>query len=237
MEIICPTCNRSYNIPEDKIPRGKRASTICKNCGGRIEIDLSPGQDPDDGFEFISESLKQETPEDATEVSEKDFIDFIGPNADIYLQKFRKFDISGVEQFSVTWHWPAFFFSFFWMLYRKLYLLALLVFLLSYIPVANLILMIAYGLTGNFLYYKHAKKKILELKTRQSLTGLPESLRQIGGVNGWVKTLAIILVILVILGIAAAISIPLLAGGSYQPHTFFPSIPGFFIKSLHSRIE
>jgi hypothetical protein len=217
MEIICPTCNRRYNIPENKIPIGKRASTICKNCGGKIAIDLGQGDNPDNGFEFISEPSETNNPENILEITEKDFIDFIGPNAEKYINNFRKFNIEGVDQYSFTWHWPAFFVSFFWMLYRKLYLWALLAFFLSYIPIAGFVLMIVYGLTGNYLYYKHTKKKIMELKSQQSSADLSLTLRQIGGINQWVKTLAIVLTILVILGILAAIIIPLLAFRSHHP--------------------
>ena len=154
------------------------------------------------------------------EVTERDFIDFIGPNAEKYIKNFREFNVAGVERFSFTWHWPAFFVSFFWLLYRKLYIWALLAFFLSNIPVAGFFLMIGYGITGNYLYYKHAKKKITELKLQQSPSELSETLRQIGGVNQWVKTLVIVLLIILILGILAAILIPILVVRSHHSITF-----------------
>jgi len=52
----------------------------------------------------------------------EEFIVFTGENAHKYLPKFEKFNIGGVDNFSITWHWPAFFVGFWWMLYRKLYL-------------------------------------------------------------------------------------------------------------------
>jgi len=211
MEIICPTCNKRYDIPEDEIPQGKRASTTCKNCGGKIVIDSRQDDQQDNSFKFESEPQMSSDPESPPQVTEKDFIDFIGPNADKYIEKFTKFNVGGVDQFSATWHWPAFFVTLFWMLYRKLYLWALLIFILSFIPIAGFILMIVYGVTGNYLYYKHAKKKIMELKIQQPSSDLSESLQQIGGVNQWVKTLVMVLVIIAILGILAAIIIPLIA--------------------------
>lgn len=39
MKITCPTCHAVYNIPNDKIPVGKRVSATCKKCGGRIVIE------------------------------------------------------------------------------------------------------------------------------------------------------------------------------------------------------
>jgi len=211
MELVCPTCNKKYHVSEDKIPQGKKASTTCNNCGGKIVIELSQDNQPGESLEFISESIMSDSPESPPQITKKDFIDFIGPNADKYIEKFSKFNVAGVDNFSLTWHWPAFFVTFFWMLYRKLYLWALLVFILSYIPAVGLVLMIICGLTGNYLYYKHAKQKIMELKIQESSSDLSELLHQIGGVNQWVKTLAIVLVILAILGIFAAIIIPLIA--------------------------
>ena len=199
---------------------GKRVSATCKNCGGKIEVNPNQGNNSDNNFEFQPEHQLSDNLKDTPEVTEKDFIDFIGPNVDKYIENFRKFNVAGVEQFSLTWHWPAFFVSFFWMLYRKLYLWALLTFFLSYIPGVSFILMIAYGLTGNYLYFKHAKKKIIELKTQQSPSYLSENLRQIGGVNQWVKTLVIILSIIVILGTIAAILILLFVFKDHKLFTF-----------------
>lgn len=183
-------------------------------------VGLNRAHNPENSFEPISGPSTPDDLESTLEITEKDFIDFIGPNADKYMETFRKFNIRGVDQFSVTWHWPAFFVSFFWMLYRKLYLWALLVFLISYIPIAGFIMMIVYGLTGNYLYFRHAKKKIMEMKIRQSASDLSESLRDIGGVNQWVKTVAIVLFILAIMGILAAILIPFLVARSLQTFTF-----------------
>jgi predicted Zn finger-like uncharacterized protein len=40
MNIICPTCNQSYDIPNEKLPKG-RARAKCKNCGESILIEAS----------------------------------------------------------------------------------------------------------------------------------------------------------------------------------------------------
>jgi len=45
MQILCPTCNARYQIAEDKISQGKRATATCKKCGGRIVIEKSFGED------------------------------------------------------------------------------------------------------------------------------------------------------------------------------------------------
>ena len=40
MRIECPTCSKSYNIPDDRLPKKKIASFRCRNCEGIIKLDL-----------------------------------------------------------------------------------------------------------------------------------------------------------------------------------------------------
>ena len=124
-------------------------SSFCSSCGWKV----GNTQDNIQNSAFSSA------------IRDEDFITFIGKNANAYITKFKKFNISGIDDFHPTWHWPAFFVPFFWLLYRKLYLWALLVFCLSVIPYVGFIVMIVLGITGNYLYYKHAKKRILALKS------------------------------------------------------------------------
>ena len=218
MKIVCPKCNAVYDIPSDKIPQGKRASATCKECGGKIVIEPSAGKQPDHSTQAEAVSRPPISPThkpSPLQIKTKDFIFFIGPKSDKYLSKFKKFNITGVDKFSLTWHWPAFFFSFLWMLYRKLYLWALLAFVLSLIPYFGFLLWVVWGATGNYIYYKNAKKKILRLKTLQPASDLSISLRNIGGVNEWVWRWVKILLIISILALIAAILIPLFAGRSY----------------------
>jgi predicted Zn finger-like uncharacterized protein len=42
MEIVCPKCNATYAIAEDKVPAVKAAVLTCKRCGHRIAIKLGP---------------------------------------------------------------------------------------------------------------------------------------------------------------------------------------------------
>jgi len=55
---------------------------------------------------------------------------------DYYLSRFAKFDGNGKA--GASWHWPAFFVSFYWFLYRKMWFNALLYFLLPYIVLSIL---------------------------------------------------------------------------------------------------
>ena len=162
--------------------------------------------------------------------SEAEYITFIGKNAETYLTTFRKFQVQGGDRFAVTWHWPAFLFPFFWLLYRKLYLWAILSLVWSVIirpspfgfllpmlgfplpmigflppmvgfllPIVGALLpMLCFGLTANYIYYKHIKKKLSALQQLQALSDTQRAAKIVhtGGVNS-------VFVILIILGIAA----------------------------------
>jgi len=47
MTITCPTCKASFNLPDDRLPRGKAVSAACPKCKGRIVIDLAESVPPD----------------------------------------------------------------------------------------------------------------------------------------------------------------------------------------------
>jgi hypothetical protein len=124
-------------------------------------------------------------------VTEEEFARFIGDNADRYIRKFREFSVDGRDNAAATWHWPAFFLGFVWMAYGKMYMWALVAFLLErglgYFgifqhPIAgDLLPRVVYGVTGNYLYYRHAKKTIIELKEQ----GASFAIENEGGVNRW----------------------------------------------------
>ena len=45
MEIVCEKCDARLSIPDDKIPRGQRASVSCPKCKNRLTLNTrSPGQ-------------------------------------------------------------------------------------------------------------------------------------------------------------------------------------------------
>ncbi len=102
------------------------------------------------------------------------------------MSKFRKFHTDGRDHFALSWNWSAFFLGFIWMLYRKMYLWALLAFLIALTPVGFPLTMIAWGITGNYLYYLQARKKILDTKSQPISSSTARSLSELGGVNRWV---------------------------------------------------
>jgi Tfp pilus assembly protein PilE len=167
----------------------RAGESFCRQCGARLDAAAaSPGA--------------------ATSVTENDLTLFVGKNTDKYLGAFHKFTSNGEDSFAATWHWPAFFFSFWWLLYRKMYVWMLVFLLLGCIPFAGLLAMIGFGISANYLYYKHAKKKIAALKVQTSSEAdRAAAMARAGGVNN-VAIVLVPLVLVAVVGILAAIAIP-----------------------------
>ncbi|MCX8069258.1 MAG: hypothetical protein N2738_02005 [Thermodesulfovibrionales bacterium] len=152
-------------------------------------------------------------------ISDGDYIAFVGNNADKYIANFKKFKIAGIENFTPTWHWPAFFVGFWWMLYRKMYLWALAAFIVACIPYLGFVGMIAWGVTGNYIYYKHVSSKIKALRDINPHGDLSTTLSQIGGVNKWVVVVAVVLTIIAMIIFLMSIILSMFFLGSKE--TFY----------------
>lgn len=147
------------------------------------------------------------TAQENMSLTDQEIIYFVRENPYKYLSKFKKFNIAGVDHFTPTWNWSAFLFSDPWLLYRKLYFWALITFILSLIPGINIIVFVLWGICGNYVYYKHVKKKILALKTSNPYYDV-HVLSKVGGVNTWVIPVFIILsIIFLFLKISNLISV------------------------------
>jgi Tfp pilus assembly major pilin PilA len=153
-------------------------------------------------------------------------------NTDYYLSKFIRFDSEGP---GISWNWPAFFISFYWLLYRKMWVWALLYFLLP-IPLGIIeailspvseatvgivysaflaAIFIAFPMYANAIYYKHIKAKIQKAKNYSP--DIEKQLRMLaaeGGTSGVALIIILIIVFIAIIGILAAIAIP-----AYQDYT------------------
>jgi hypothetical protein len=124
---------------------------------------------------------------------------FVGNNADYYIRNFNKFTATGIETFTPTWNWSACGAPFVWMLYRKMYALAAVTFIIFCIPGVNIILHIVTGMVANYLYYKHAQTKISEARQRLSPQTLYPALHQVGGVHSWAITVGIVAAVILVL--------------------------------------
>ncbi len=122
--------------------------------------------------------------------------EFAGANPEYYIQQFSKFTRSGTEEFCPTWNWSCFGLTFLWMLYRKMYLQSLITFVVFCIPGINLLMHIVVGIVGNYLYYRHAREKILEIRAVPSPLDRNPVFQEAGGVNKWMITVGAIFAII-----------------------------------------
>ncbi len=209
--ISCPECNASIS---DQAPQ-------CPQCGYAAQAAPPPAP----------------TPAAAAAVSDDDLLDAaIGPtNLSYYRRRFDNFAAGG----SASWNWPSFFITIFWMLYRKMYAYALLVWLVlpivlifvagifvgisgdqgvavgTYYLLNTIIGYIVIPIFANKLYNRHVNKKISRAKALYSDS--EDQLREVyrtGGTSGAGLIVGIIMALIVLAGILAAIAIP-----AYQDYT------------------
>lgn len=156
-----------------------------------------------------------------------------GKNQDYYLNHFNKFEADGKT--SATWHWPAFFVTFFWLLYRKMWLQAALYFFIPGIGITILVIILSFfvgesasllyipyylaifilpAMYANAIYYKHCKNEITQIsRYKLSADKTLDKYIQNGGISIAGILVPFVLAIPII-GILAAIAIP-----AYQDYT------------------
>jgi hypothetical protein len=151
----------------------------------------------------------------AEPVEDQEVRAFVGKNSEYYLSAFRKFTVTGTENFTPTWNWSAFGFTFVWMLYRKMYLLSAITFLIFCVPGVNILLHIGVGIISNYLYYRHVMGKISDAKRTTTPQALFPVLQQVGGVHNWAITVGIVAGVILVLTLSflfATISTLMLGG-------------------------
>lgn len=212
--MFCPKCKAS----------NEANATVCSSCGEalpRLPGKFQRAQESSEGTGSTAEYYKA----------------ILGPvNQDYYLDMFAGFDRAGAV--SVIWHRHAFFASFFWLLYRKMWREALIYFLAPYLlmPLLGVIggpflvtlgyMLYTVGIVfwlpmyANALYYKHCKKHIATVSA--SSGDLQQQLNELsvrGGTIDLARMWLLALVSVVVLGILAAIAIPAYQGYSVKTHT------------------
>jgi hypothetical protein len=175
-------------------------AVFCQRCGTRFaDIGVS------------------ETTATATDSEEDRLIRaFIGPNADRYLEQFRKFSKDGTTRFALTWHWPTFLFDpFLWFLYRKMYLYALVYaigpVLSAYMTgdvTVGIVWRVVAGASANYIYCWHVKEQVAEIRRSQAAEPAARDrlLEDIGGVQPYVLWLGVGLHIILVALLVVAIS-------------------------------
>jgi hypothetical protein len=181
-----PGSDRSYG----RTTRGNREMTQEDNQQQNRHIDAD--------FEEVDFPLVIKG-EKTIDITEEDFANLIGKNADVYFRKFKKFRIKEPDKFAISWNWPAFLFTYIWFAYRKMYKWAGVVFVIQSIitialPFLFPVSWILLGIVANFLYFRHARRRILELKAIENFNSREDWSRTLqlkGGVNKWILAIVI----------------------------------------------
>ena len=135
---------------------------------------------------------------------------YIGPKAERYRPRFERFTRTGTTRFEFSWNNAAAFAGMWWYLYRKMYGWALVDFALSVLLGWTFFVPILWGVaravTGDYLYFRQADRKIREARPISSAVDAPAAnaahlvrLAAEGGVNAWVPRVAIAGVVLLFL--------------------------------------
>lgn len=114
--------------------------------------------------------------------------------------------VNGHPAFKATWSWWAFFGTWAFFLYRKMYLVAVLFFfatvLTAFIPFSTIIIMIISGMSAFYFYTKklNSDLDIAGVKDKP-LHEVKDNLSKLGGYNSWVVWVAVIFYTLVMLSV------------------------------------
>jgi hypothetical protein len=180
----CSQCNQQS--PED--------ANFCHQCGAALGAGAGTA-DPGPAAAQTAEPAESAIPPPIHD-GETLWRQFIGPNADRYLETFKRFSSDGRPKFALSWNWPAFLFiSFLWFLYRKMYLHAFVYAVGPMISTyltgdvsAGIIWSVMAGATANYLYYWHCREHIGEIQKsgRMNPAEQETALKESGGVQSYV---------------------------------------------------
>lgn len=127
-----------------------------------------------------------------------------------YQHAFSRYSINGIESLQWVWSWWAFFGGVFYLLYRKAYLAALGLFVLSFVassvPLAGLIVWVLSGGYGVYFVRRVYLDRKREIEAHISVEDERiETMRRLGGCNNWVIWVYAAFVLLTMIGVIYAI--------------------------------
>lgn len=221
----------------------------CPQCGEQLDFNTHTD-------EVASEIENIELNEGDT-TFEEDLMTFVNQKNSYYQQKWKKID-SKEKKNGLSFNVAAFFFTFFWLGYRKMYKTIFFI-ALAFLAVDLILYLVGYqyqadvfidpidraigtsvsvglGLYGNILYRKHAEKRVLEIRnTKHHSTDREPELKRQGG-----RTFIGILYALLIIGFAyvlPTIFIPMNVSVVDEiKHSEFYDYPDVTIDELFNRV-
>ncbi len=139
-------------------------SSFCSNCGSEL---VSNKQNID--YKKDNTNTQSNVSSNTNNYSDlDDIMKFVGKNTGYYQNKFDTITKTGSK---TTWNWAAFFLNIYWLLYRKMYLQAgglfLVTVVLNFIPyigwLVSIGVTVAFGIYANSIYLDHIQKKLVEI--------------------------------------------------------------------------
>ena len=129
---------------------------------------------------------------------------FAGPNGGYYAAKLDQMFPNGHCTIKPSWNWSAFLVTVFWMVYRKMYIEAVITAVVQAIVFPTIVLVpavwIACGLLGDSLYLCHIQRALRDSGQASAQTN-EETPPHGAGVNTWVTPVAVVLCVLIGLGL------------------------------------
>lgn len=207
-------------------------ASFCAHCGQPTAGHANTRTEPDfvDTHPSSFAAQKAVVPDDDSELYDLAIGD---KRRDYYLPRFAAFERAGKP--SLGWHWPAFFFTFWWLLYRKMWGRAALYFFLPIVvwfalglvaavsPKLGLLAMglwwvgifVLPALFANGTYYRHCQKLVANVRaTSRNPQARFALLAKKGGTSNVALILVLVFGLVPGIGIVAAVALP-----AYQDYT------------------
>jgi len=146
---------------------------------------------------------------------ERPYLEVVGPRADAFLPRFRRFEASG-GAWELTWNWPCLFFGPLWFLYRKMYAWAAALLFTEMVvmpavassPGLSILVSVAYKIAvpaaGHWLYYRHVGKIVASSREAAATDAERADWRRARGGVSWVGP--VVVTVVGFLGVLWAVS-------------------------------
>ncbi|WP_459482035.1 RING finger protein [Clostridium saccharoperbutylacetonicum] len=171
-ESVCKKCGTAYID-------GQR---FCSYCGGNL-LDNGLTDSSQFGYSYEQQQTSSNTTQQNSfninygsqnKVDEKeDMRKFIDKKQIYYIDKFEHIDYFNEK---LTWNWASAFFGMYWYPYRKMYKIAIIYYISSFIfgiipgfsGISRIVFFIVSGMFGNYLYKRHVEKHLEVVKHMES---------------------------------------------------------------------